>query len=48
MVFEPDGELDRGRIASALLEYCKRDTLGMLEIRRALSWKAMTPEPAAP
>lgn len=43
-----DSEGDKTRISSALLEYCKRDTLGMLEVRRALSWKATTLEPAAP
>jgi hypothetical protein len=46
MVF--GNETDKDRLTSALLEYCKRDTLGMLEVRRALSWKASTLQPAAP
>jgi hypothetical protein len=40
MMFEDVGMPDEIRIRTALLEYCKRDTLGMLEIRRAL-WQKL-------
>jgi hypothetical protein len=46
-VSEAGSEVGQSRIASALVEYCKRDTFGMLEIRRALSGKTLTFEPAA-
>jgi hypothetical protein len=47
-VLQTAPDLAPSNIRSALLEYCRRDTLGMLEVRRALSWKAATLEPAAP
>lgn len=38
MVFEVTDWVERDRIRQALLEYCARDTLAMVEIRRAL-WR---------
>ena len=35
---------EKTRICAALLDYCKRDTLGMLEIRRALLGKTFSEE----
>jgi uncharacterized protein DUF2779 len=40
MVFGQTDGADRARIRESLLEYCKRDTLAMVEIRRALLRKA--------
>jgi hypothetical protein len=53
MVFGSEAEVEKIRLASALQEYCKRDTLGMLEVRRALSRRASssktsTLQPATP
>ena len=36
MVFHETDLIERSRIANALLEYCARDTLGMLELRHVL------------
>ena len=41
MVFSPIDGAERAHIRSSLLEYCKRDTLAMVEIRRALLRKAL-------
>jgi hypothetical protein len=43
-VFATESETERLRLATALLEYCKRDTLGMLEVRRALSRRSLARE----
>jgi Domain of unknown function(DUF2779) len=48
MVSGSAADTEKDRLITALLEYCKRDTLGMLEVRRALSWKASTLQPTAP
>jgi hypothetical protein len=40
MVFENVDEAERARVRAALLEYCARDTLAMVELRRALWTKA--------
>ena len=40
MVFEKVDEPARARIRAALLAYCGRDTLAMVELRRALRLKA--------
>jgi hypothetical protein len=39
MVFEVTDWVERRRIADALRAYCVRDTLGMVELRRALGEK---------
>lgn len=39
MVFEESDWIERLRIRDALLQYCERDTLAMLELRRALAQK---------
>ena len=36
MMFLESDWVERQRIANALQEYCARDTLGMVELRRAL------------
>jgi predicted RecB family nuclease len=36
MVFEEVDAVERKRIRDALLQYCERDTLAMVELRRAL------------
>ena len=41
MVFSETDLIERARIATALHEYCKRDTLAMLEIRHVLLEKAL-------
>ena len=40
MIFEATDEPERGRIKAALLKYCERDTLAMVELRKALFTKA--------
>jgi predicted RecB family nuclease len=40
MVFEDVDADEKARIHTALLKYCERDTLAMVELRRALSLKA--------
>ncbi len=40
MVFEVTDEDERARIRAALLKYCERDTLAMVELRKALLAKA--------
>lgn len=40
MVFVETDWIERARIQEALLQYCKRDTLAMVELRRALKEKA--------
>jgi predicted RecB family nuclease len=40
MTFEVNGESERARIREALLKYCERDTLAMVELRRVLRAKA--------
>ncbi len=40
MAFENVDPAERARIRTALLKYCGRDTLGMVELRRALRTKA--------
>ena len=40
MVFEDVGETESARIRAALLSYCARDTLAMVELRRALRLRA--------
>jgi predicted RecB family nuclease len=47
MVFSPIDGTERARIRASLLEYCKRDTLAMVEIRRALLRKASRAEQGA-
>ena len=39
MVFKETDWVERQRIEIALHEYCARDTLGMLELRRVLAGK---------
>ena len=41
MVFNEPDLIERSRIANALLEYCARDTEGMLELRRVLLRKTI-------
>jgi hypothetical protein len=41
MAFEEMDLVEKIRISDALLQYCKRDTLAMLELRKALAVKAM-------
>lgn len=41
MVFEETDWVEKARIRDALLRYCERDSLGMLEIRRVLLRKAL-------
>jgi hypothetical protein len=40
MVFVETDWVERANIQEALLAYCKRDTLAMVELRRALKEKA--------
>ena len=40
MTFEVTDDAERARIRTALLKYCERDTLAMVELRRALRAKA--------
>ncbi len=42
MVFLETDWIERAKIQEALLQYCKRDTLAMVELRRALKEKAKT------
>jgi len=42
MVFEETDWVEKTRIRDALLRYCARDTLGMLELRKALLQKGPT------
>lgn len=42
MIFEEADPAEKGRIQQALLKYCERDTLAMVELRRALLRKALT------
>jgi hypothetical protein len=42
MVFVETDWIERAKIHEALLRYCKRDTLAMVELRRALQEKAKT------
>jgi len=44
MVFGPTDSAEKARLCTALLTYCKRDTLGMVEIRRTLLQKALAAE----
>jgi hypothetical protein len=46
MVFEVTDWVERRRIADALRAYCVRDTLGMVELRRALEEKSRGREKA--
>jgi hypothetical protein len=39
MVFEETDWVEKARIREALLKYCERDTLAMVELRRALRGK---------
>ena len=41
MVFEETDWVEKARIREALLRYCERDSLGMLEVRRVLLGKAL-------
>ncbi|MCZ6800931.1 MAG: DUF2779 domain-containing protein [Nitrospirae bacterium] len=43
VVFRETDWVERERLAQALLQYCQRDTLAMVEIRRVLKSKASTP-----
>ena len=43
VVFRETDWVERERLAQALLQYCQRDTLAMVEIRRVLKSKAITP-----
>ncbi len=45
MMFGDVDEEEGARLRAALLEYCKRDTLAMVEIRKALSQKTMALQP---
>jgi predicted RecB family nuclease len=45
MVFEETDLVERAQIGTALHQYCERDTLGMLELRRVLLAKASLLEP---
>ena len=40
MIFEVTDQAEKARIKAALLEYCKRDTLAMVELRKVLLAKA--------
>jgi hypothetical protein len=40
LTFEVTDDAERARIRTALLKYCGRDTLAMVELRRALRTKA--------
>jgi hypothetical protein len=44
MVFGPIDSAEKARLCRALLTYCKRDTLGMVEIRRVLLQKTLAAE----
>jgi Domain of unknown function(DUF2779) len=45
MTFEATDATERARIRTALLEYCERDTLAMVELRKALLVKGKTSHP---
>jgi hypothetical protein len=40
MVFEETDWVEKARIREALLKYCERDTLAMVELRKALRRKS--------
>lgn len=42
MIFEVTDEAEKGRIRTALLKYCERDTLAMVELKKVLLAKADT------
>ena len=42
MIFEVTDQAEKARIKAALIEYCKRDTLAMVELRKVLLAKAET------
>jgi hypothetical protein len=42
MIFVETDWVERATIEQALLRYCARDTLAMVELRRALQEKAQT------
>ena len=46
MVFKETDWVERQRIESALHEYCARDTLGMVELRRVLAEKVQHRAPS--
>jgi hypothetical protein len=39
MIFEVEDDAEKARLRSALLEYCERDGLAMVELRNALMAK---------
>ncbi len=41
VVFDNLNSAERARIREALLKYCERDTLAMVELRRALRRRAV-------
>lgn len=43
MLFEETDWVKKARILEELLKYCVRDTLAMVELRRALRGKGATP-----
>jgi hypothetical protein len=48
MVFEETDLVEKLRVREALLKYCARDTLAMMELRRALCAKVVKMCPRAP
>ncbi len=47
MVFEETDWVERERLREALLKYCARDTLAMVQLRRALQKASQSTEPAS-
>jgi hypothetical protein len=45
MAFGDDDSAEKGTIRTALLAYCERDTLAMVELRRVLGLKAQGSDP---
>jgi hypothetical protein len=41
LIADANAAAECARLRTALLKYCERDTLAMLEVRRALTAKAM-------
>jgi hypothetical protein len=45
MIFEVTDPQEKARLGTALLKYCERDTLAMVELRKALLAKAAGSHP---
>lgn len=46
MVFDEGDPAEKARLRTALIKYCERDTLAMVELRRALRGKGKQSRPS--